>query len=334
MGEATKKFVFYGTLAALSVFWAEVVSTNVTWAAAHPAFYLAYGLLVVLFIDTLMRYQVREYWYWYLYGALVGLITETYVAKVTFYGAGGDTHRVLGIAPAPILFILLFYHAFLSFMVPAYTAKRILGMPLPIRTRKLYDLVFLATPFFLVIFNGMGLKADPLSLIPGVFISTGILIAWFLTLNKMGDIKDVLLSKKTYKRLLWFTIIAYIIFLLTTTNRKAHNHAPTDFPILPMIGVSLVIFGILYLIHKTVGKGRTPVTELSYSPKNIDWKLMAGWLAFYLVAGLASLPLIWILRSVAMFIWVPIWLAAVAVAAVSFPASLIALMTRLIREKD
>ena len=99
MKEGYKKIIFYVSFSALGVFWAEALSTNIPQALINPFLYLGYGLLYVFFLDALMRWNEKSFVVWYLFAALVGLITENYIAKVTFYGLDPSAFRILGVLP-------------------------------------------------------------------------------------------------------------------------------------------------------------------------------------------------------------------------------------------
>lgn len=215
---------------------------------------------------------------------LVGLITETYVAKVTFYGLRPDAYRILGVAPESILFIIFFYHAFFSFLAPAYMAKRLLGMPLPISRRRLINLSYVIIPLILLpaVSNQLidrGLSVLTLMLLLG--ISAVVLSVWILLLRSMGDIKNVLLSRKERRVLLLITLVFYVVFLFMGTNR-AHGHAPGDFPLLPMLAVTAVIVALLVLLNKALSKGKKPRQEVFYSPRSINLPVFFAWLFWHL----------------------------------------------------
>ena len=284
MKESLKKIIFYVTFSALGAFWAEVISTNLPIALANPAIYLAYGLLYVFFIDAMMRWNAKKFAIWYLFGAIVGFITETYVAKVTFYGAGSDTVRVLGVAPGAILFIILFYHAFFSFIGPAYLATRVLGMPLPVSPRKWMDLIYIIIPIIILPAVSMQLIERNLSadlLMKQMGISALILTVWVVLLRFVGDIKNVLLSKRERKGLFVVLLVVYTLFLFTITN-EAHGHAPLDFPLIPMLVVTSFIVGLLILLFKMLAKGNKPLESLPYSGRQIRLMLFIAWLGWHL----------------------------------------------------
>lgn len=284
MPEGFKKTIFYITFAALGVFWAEVTSTNIPGALVNPLAYLAYGLLYVFFIDALMRWDCRSFAIWYLFGVLVGLITETYLAKVTFYGPNPGAYRVFGVAPGPVMFIIFFYHAFYSFLAPAYLAKRILKIPLSLTPKRWMDSLIVLAPIILIS-QVVGQIIIVQRTIPGLMkligISAVILVLWVLALRSQGEIKNLLLTKKQRSGLLIFTIGVYIFFLFALTN-KGHGHAPRDFPLIPMIVVSIIILGILVLIYKTLSLNKEPKEVVTYSAKDMNLPLFFGWLIYYL----------------------------------------------------
>ncbi|MCK4882661.1 MAG: hypothetical protein KAS92_06530 [Candidatus Omnitrophica bacterium] len=298
MTNAIKKVVFYITFIALGVFWAEVVSTKIPFGLVTYPLYLSYGLLYVIFIDALMRWKVRDFKVWYLFGALVGIITETYVAKVIFYGTQPNVWRIFGVAPGPIAFIILFYHAFFSFLAPAYFARRVLYMPLPIAPNKWIDRLFLLVPFimFPVVSSKLILEGwDIMALVSLVSISAIILSLWILLLRFVGDIKDVILSRWERIGVIAFAVIAYIYFLFNATN-KSHGHAPTDFPVVPMIVISIIIAALLALIFKSISKNEEQKEPLTYDGRTINLRLFCGWLFWYIalttVLSLKAPPLL------------------------------------------
>lgn len=276
-----KKIIFYLTFIAIGIYFAEVVSTNLPHALIIPFVYPAYGLLYVFFIDMLMRYSCYDFKVWYIFGALVGIITETYVAKVTFYGAEINGFQIFGVSPNAILFIILFYHAFFSFMIPAYFAKVSLKMPLPIKEKKWINYSFLLIPFLLIpIAIQKMAEIGFQNYIVFMGISGIIFILWTAILKKTGKIKNVLLTKKEKLALFMITIIIYLIYFFTGTN-EAHGHAPLDVPISSLIVVSLLITLYLYLNFKAVKSSGTENNEIPYNPDSINFKIIFGWIAYY-----------------------------------------------------
>ncbi len=285
-----RKFIFYGSFCALGVFWAEGISTNYPLALINPFLYLGYGFLYVLFIDALMRRQEASFAIWYLFGMLVGLITETYIAKVTFFGLNPAGFRWGGVAPGAIAFVILFYHAFFSFLLPAYLAKRVLKFPFAIAEKKGIDLFYLGIPLLLIpmvqkqmVERGM----DVFHLMRSLAISAFILCIWVLMLSSIGKIEDVLLSSKERKGLLCITGFVYLLFLFKGTN-QAHGHAPMDFPLVPMMAISAFIFVLLFLLFHSLKQEEDSREEVAYSSSKIDLPLFFMWIAWHLsITGIA-----------------------------------------------
>ncbi len=291
MRQGVRKIFFYLTFAVLGTFWAEVVSTNLPTALLNPFCLLAYGLLYVFFLDLLMRWEVKDLKIWYLFGVLVGFITETYVAKVTFFGSGPDAYRILGLAPWAIAFIIFFYHAFFSFVFPAYLAKRLLAMPLALEKRKGLDILFILIPFIMLPIVNIQLVERGWSvafLSKGIISSAIVLFLMVLLLRSQKKIKNVLLTAKEKKVLLFFTVAIYILFLFSATNEN-HRYRPLDFPILAMLAISVVIGALLILAIKNSKKDKSPIKELSYEPKNMNLKLFSGWFLWHFCITFALL---------------------------------------------
>ena len=278
------KIIFYGAFIAMGVFWAEVTSSNIPLGLINPLLYLAYGLLYIFFIDGLMRWEGKIFSALYMFGMLVGLITETYVAKVTFYGLKPDAGRILGIAPGAIMFVILFYHAYFSFLLPLYLSKRILNMPLNLDIKRRWDIfVFLApliiSPIIAVHLTGEGKTVG--ILMAHIAISGIVLALWVLLLRWKASMENVLLSKRQRLGLLVFTLLAYVLFLFKATN-KVHGHAPMDFPIPTMLVVTFIIVGLLWITFKSLGKNGKERQKVSYCSKTISLPLFFCWLVWHI----------------------------------------------------
>lgn len=289
-GSTPRKAVLYGTLAALGVFWAEASCFNIPAALLHPPLYLAYGLLYVLFVDALMRRGERRFAVWYLFGMLVGLITETYVAKVTFHGLGPGNARVLGVSPGAIGFVIMFYHAFFSFLAPMYAAKRLLGLPLPIRTSPWRDALCLAAPILLfpakstcLLNKGMA----PGAAAAGFMISAVVLAGWVLALRRTWSPGDVLLSRGERTGVLGVTLVLYALAVATCTNKQAHGRPPLDFPVPAMLVVTAAVAGLLFLLHRSMAGNPSGAWRAPYAVEDMNVPLFSGWLLWH--AGITAL---------------------------------------------
>ncbi len=284
MNQGKQKFIFYFTFIAIGIYFAEVVSTNMPYALLHPLMYPAYGLLYIFFIDTLIRYNCYCIKNWYIFGALVGLITETYVAKVTFHGAGGENIQFLGVDIGAVLFIILFYHAWFSFIIPSYFAKRVLKMPLPIIEKRFFDIFFLFIPLFLLpISVQKSLNIGISALLILMSFSGIIFILSCYILKKTGPIKNILLTVTEKKILFLVTLLIYSFFFIFGTNHLAHNKAPLDFPPGSMFLLTFVIIMYLILNIRSVKKSNE-ITEISYNPNLINIRLVVTWIVFHISA--------------------------------------------------
>ncbi len=265
----------------------------------------------------------------------MGLITETYIAKVTFYGLKPDEGRILGVSPGAIMFVILFYHAFFSFLAPTYMAKRILNIPLTISKNKRIDFLYLLVPFILspVYAQVIEGKMTVLRLATLMGCSAIILILWLFLLRIGGEIKNILLSKKERTGLFIVTLLLYILFLFTGTN-PVHGHSPTDFPVIPLIVITIIIILLLTLIHKSLKKGKKPEEEISYSPGSINFPLFFTWLFWHLSVTAIFLFLQNILRPLSLYALPMLAIFGVLTGVSSFLFSLTFLLKNLITRKS
>ena len=322
-----KKFIFYSSFAALGVFWAEVTSTNIALGLFHPFLYLIYGLLYVFFLDALIRWEGKDFWILYLFGMLIGLITETYVAKVTFFGLKPDAHRVCGVAPGAVLFVILFFHAYYSFLAPLYLAKKILAMPLALDDRKCWNIGCFLAPVFLapIVTQQVVMRSKPLPVtVWEIILSAMVLTAWILMLRFCRTIDNVLLSKKQKLALFVFTLAVYSLFLIKATN-QAHGHNPLDFPIGPMLVVTAIIAFALIIAYKALASRFPARSQVAYSAQNINWPLFAGWL-FWHIAALGGFSLLQLANPFAKPAIVGIAIIGVTIAIVSIASVVVGII--------
>ena len=332
MKESFKKLIFYITLSALCVFWAEVVSTNLPGGLINPLLYMAYGLLYILFTDSLLRWQEKDFKIFYLFGSLLGLILETYLAKVTFYGLKPDADRVLGLAPGAIMFVILFYHGFYSFLLPTYMAKRILNIPFAISNNKWADFSYILAPFIILPAVYAQLIARNLTVLHLALLigaSAIILSLWMLLLRFIGDIKNILLSKKERHGLLIFTFLIYTLFLFKCTN-KAHGHSPTDIPLIPVIVITIIITLLLTLIYKSMRTGKEGEREIPYSPKSIRLPIFFIWLFWHYSVTVILLLLSALLAPLFKFTLFILGLTGLLTGALTFVISIILLTKKVL----
>ncbi|MBF0501536.1 MAG: hypothetical protein HQM09_15460 [Candidatus Riflebacteria bacterium] len=250
---------FFLVFAAIGVFLSEACSFNIPYALALPTTYPVYGLIFLFTIDALVRSGERRFFAWYIGGLFVGLITETYVAKVVFYGLSPDEPRVWGLAPLQILFVVMGFHPFFSFMLPAYIARRLLGFPLPISISRFRDLLALAAaPIYTLTAFGVASRR-PWSPAAGFLlfaVSAAILVVWVIWLRRRGYIKDIRLTSEERRWVWWrVTIPIYLFFFFAATNDDhGGKHLP---PFLPCVAVTIVI-ALLLVAWWYVVTGRVP----------------------------------------------------------------------------
>lgn len=293
-----QRTLFYATFTALGLFFAEVVSSNAPPGLVWPPLYVMYGLLYILFLDFLMRYGSRCFNHWYLFGTLVGLLTETYVAKVMLFGLP-NADLVWGLPLGSIVFLGFFYHAFYSFLLPVYVGKRFLGMPFPIPQNNVLDVIVFGAPLLLLPSIMTTNGGNPAFIMP-TLVSCALLLVWVLVLRSARRPFDVLLSM--WERVAWFLIVGatYMYFFLTHINTKAHGRTdPLALPwgALAVVSIlTMIVFLVVVLSVRRSGKRQVSVV---FDPHNMRIPMLAVYLAVYVITLLV--PFVFVRQLVPVF---------------------------------
>lgn len=240
-----KKLIFYLLFIALGTASAEVLSYSYPPALLNPLGFLPYGVLFVFFINYLIKKQVSDWKTIYLFGALIGLISEGLFIKVLFFGWGPESFIFNGLAIFEFFVLVFFFHPLFSFIIPVFIAKNFFNFPFAVKESKRKILFLSLLPLYPII-NSTSLNGDfslvlvylPLSFL----IISIILILYYFNSN----IKDITLKRGS---IILTTLLTIFIYFLGFFTFKGHNKE--IFPSLfPLIFIILFMFFILFLIKK------------------------------------------------------------------------------------
>lgn len=225
------KIFFWIILGSLSVFFAEVISGSDMFPFFH-----VWGLLVIFPLYTLhllvLAYIVFSYGKPRLYtlfiaGAIFGMY-EAYITKVLWDPFWGESlFSFAGIAVSETVLLVLFWHAFMAFIVPLFVGENILtgsksiANGLPDRIKRLLDsrkkkyllLVFLAIAFGgFQSFNSTSPANSLLSGFSTTFVLVVLILLWkTATRGKKYDINTLLPNKREFFVLLVPLLILYVV---------------------------------------------------------------------------------------------------------------------------
>ena len=157
-----KKLIFYLLFIALGTASAELLSYSHPPALLNPLGFLPYGVLYVFFINYLIKKQVSDWKTVYLFGTLIGLISEGLFIKVLFFGWGLESFIFNGLAIFEFFVLVFFFHPLFSFIIPVYIAKNFLNFPFAIKKSKRKLLFLFLLPLYPFI-NSTSLNGNFLS---------------------------------------------------------------------------------------------------------------------------------------------------------------------------
>lgn len=274
------KIFFWVILGFISVFFAEVVSGSQMFP-----FFNIWGILVVIPLYTLhilvLSYIVFNYGKPQLYtlfiaGMIFGMY-EAYLTKVLWNPTWGDPIiSIGGISVIEFIVLVLFWHPFMSFIIPLFVSENILtnskkiinGLPNRIKLalnadKRNYILILL-----IVLFLGMSQSTNspsPLhSLLSGLSTGLVLVIPIYFFRNKTKaneyDIKQFLPNKKEFSILLTFLIFMYVFMAINIRPEALPGFGPQ----LIIWVIYLILFLLLIL---TLRKSNKDI--LSQNPENI-----------------------------------------------------------------
>lgn len=290
------KIRVYLAFTALAAFITEASGFNYPTALFNPLIFVVYGLLFALFLDTLIGARESRFHPWYLCGVLVALITESYLMKVLFYGLQPTDTRVWGFAVGPCLMLVFAWHPLMSFLLPAYLARRLLGLPLAIRTGWGRDLVVaLLVPLFFSVFASgiMDQRGWDATSVWGLVGSGGVLLVIVLWLRRLPAVADLRFTVQERRRLWTVTGVVYLFATFTCHNQQPQM--PLLPPFWPQVGVTLVVIAIWLMVCRSTarqddecGHGSTG-SCVDFVPVQVPLWTFLAWLIWHLASMIAWL---------------------------------------------
>jgi hypothetical protein len=256
---------------------AELISFNAPGIMLEPNAYIGYGVLYVFFIHRLIQRGEKKWSTVYLYGMLVGIITEAFLPKVLFFGWDASSFNAFGIAWFELLILTFFYHPFFSFMMPVYICKKWLYYPFQVDSDR-FGPWFIPGIIIMTVFSVANVAVTGGLDLIGAIASTGILLI-ILFLNKSKSaLSSISLSKKTRIVLGTIALLMYAYyFLVGEVEHGGRLPRPEAF-----IFICLYIIIIGLLIWKT-SKPLTPerkenkVYQSDYSMRKVIFALLGFW---------------------------------------------------------
>lgn len=281
------KIFFWIILGAFSVFFAEVVSGSDMFP-----FFRLWGLLVEFPLYTLhilvLSYIVFSYgkpriYTLFIAGAIFGMY-EAYLTKVLWNPSWEPFFSLAGIAVVEVFVIALFWHSFMSFIIPLFVAESILTNSreiingLPNRIKQLFSskkkgyILFVSLALLFGIFQSYNSPSPMLSLVSGLSTTAILILLIYLwrdkTKGKEYDIQMLLPNKSEFSFLLSLLIIMYIVMGIFIRPEA-----------LPGLGPQMVIWaiyaGLFILLFFHLRKSRKLTLPKTIGlPINFSWKIV------------------------------------------------------------
>jgi len=287
------KLFFWFILSALSVFFAEVVSGSSPMAffdPFNPSYIWGWLVLMPLYgLHTLVLSSVvfsggrPKFYALFLAGAIFGLY-EAYITKVLWHPGWGAVWIVGGVAVVEVFVIALFWHPFLSFIIPLAAGEATLtgsteivdGMPAWMRrwlTSKNIAIVFLLFAAWAGMTHG-GQAPFALHTLLSSLISAGFLLGLVYiwkrrTAGRSYPMRSLLPSRRQAAFLLVPLLFIYLLFGFGAYPQWV----PGVWGQAPIWALYGLLFAVLYFAIRKSNSDTVPVFPL-VRPR-IGWKWMA-----------------------------------------------------------
>ncbi|WP_258084120.1 hypothetical protein [Thermococcus thermotolerans] len=248
------RYFFWFLLASLSVFFAEVTVASYLYPYFTPWGIISllplYGLHTLVLAGIVYRFGKPRFETLYLAGILFGLY-EAYITKVIWNPEWGSIFKVGGIGVLEVLVIVLFWHPFMSFMVPLGIAELLTS-----RRRVLPGFV-LKHPYLTAMFLGIVESSNapsPLHSFLSTFSSSAFLILmiylWLKRFNgRNHDMLELLPNRRELKPLI-LALVAYYIIFGSMLRREALPGFSAQVPIWALYALTL------FLLYRALKKSQ------------------------------------------------------------------------------
>jgi len=314
------KLFFWFILSAFSVFFAEVVSGSYPMAFFNPfnpadiwgwvAILPLYGLHTLVLASVIFSGGRPKFYALFLAGAIFGLY-EAYITKVLWHPGWGAVWFVGGVAVVELFVIALFWHPFMSFIVPLTAGEATLtdsteifdGMPAWMRrwlTSKNIVAIFILFAAWAGIVHG-GQAPFALHTLLSSLVSAGFLLGLVYlwrrtTAGRRYSMRSLLPSLRQAAVLLVPLLAIYVIFGFGVFPERI----PGVWGQAPIWALYGILFALLHLAIGRSGTDTIPVFPLVRP--HIGWKWM---LVFFGVFTAASV--LWNLTGLSVLVLVLSW---------------------------
>lgn len=286
----TLKLFFWILLGMLSMFFAEVITGSTLFPFINPFEPLTIlistlFIFPVYFLHTLVLatvvFRYGKPWFYALYaaGMLFGMY-EAYMTKVLWSGWGEapSAGTIGGVGTVELLFLVLFIHAILSFVLPLLVGESILtksrtiaqGFPPWIRTLAASKVFWTLGILFLSLFHTLN-SPTPLHSFLSAVLSLGVIALFVHLWRKRShglsfDFASLLPTPRQFKILAMFLLADYLFlgFMLE----------PQKFPsgLLPQLSIWVIYVVLLLIFIRTLKLSKVQKMTASAKTTINPWK--------------------------------------------------------------
>ncbi len=248
------RYFFWFLLASLSVFFAEVTVASYLYPYFTPWGIISllplYGLHTLVLSGIVYRFGKPRFETLYLAGILFGLY-EAYITKVVWNPEWDSIFKVGGIGVLEVLVIVLFWHPFMSFIIPLGIAELLTS------GRRVLPGFVLKHPYLTAMLLGIVESSNAPSF-PHSFLSTFsssaflilLIHLWMERFNGRNHDMFELLPNRRELRPLILVLIAYYVIFGSLLRREALPALAAQIPVWALYALTF------FLLYRALTKAR------------------------------------------------------------------------------
>lgn len=307
-------------MASLSVFFAEVTVASYLYPYFTPWGIISllplYGLHTLVLAGIVYRFGKPRFGILYLAGILFGLY-EAYITKVVWKPEWGSFLKIGGVGIFEVLVVVLFWHPFMSFIIPVGVAELLTS------GRRILPGIVLRHPYLTAALLGIVESSNaptPLHSFLSTFSSSAFLILlvhiWLKRFNgRNHDMLELLPSSRELNPL-FVALLAYYIIFGSLLRREALPDLSAQAPVWLLYAAT---FFLLYrALKKSQEHGEVEITECKPELRRLS--RLAG--VFVISAAILTSIKTFVLPELGVALIMALWAFASVVAVLSLVKSI------------
>ena len=234
------KYFNYLLFTSVGLICAEFLSLSMPLTLIFIMNYWGYGLIYILLLHIIKKYDLRDFKSYYLLGLFIGILTETFLTKVLYHVPWRQNGLYfLGFGVIDSLMLLFFWHPVMSFAVPVLICNYYFGYPNPngLIPERYMKLILGVLPIILALMSVT--KPNLVLILTGTGINFVVLTVYIMLFKKFKSDNSLLSTRE----------IITLILLIVVSFTFAYFTLVDYFPSIITLVFTFAIIGFFFVLN-------------------------------------------------------------------------------------